>query len=179
MIDQSQWFERKFEFNFPPGVFPCILERLRGTPARLDEMVRSYPPDILTVRVGGGWSIQEHAGHLFDLDELHDARIDDFLAGAKVLRPADLQNRKTFEANHNAQSIDSILRSFRAARHQFVQRLEGLDDKIIARSAIHPRLQTPMRVIDMAFFVAEHDDHHAARMAHLAGILVSRIPGEG
>jgi hypothetical protein len=33
---------------------------------------------------------------------------------------------------------------------------------------VHPRLQQPMRVVDMAFFVAEHDDHHLARMTQLA-----------
>ncbi len=26
--------------------------------------------------------------------------------------------------------------------------------------ALHPRLNQPMRVIDLAQFVAEHDDHH-------------------
>ena len=88
-----------------------------------------------------------------------------------MLRPADVQNRKTFEANHNTNPIGSILRAFRIARHHFVNRLEAMDDNMIARSAIHPRLQKPMRVIDMGFFVAEHDDHHLARMTELARTL--------
>ena len=167
-MKQLNWIERKFEFNLPLGVYPCILERLRGTPARLEEMIHSYPPTILTMRVDDRWSIQEHVGHLLDLDELHDARIDDFLSGAKALRPADMQNRKTFDANHNAKSIELILQSFRSARYHFVRRLEELNDEIIARSAIHPRLQKPMRVIDMAFFIAEHDDHHLASIARLS-----------
>jgi hypothetical protein len=171
MTEQSKWFERTFDFTNPPGVFPCILERLRGTPARLEEMVRAFPPEILAVKIEGTWSIQEHAGHLFDLDALHDARIDDFLSGAALLRPADLQNRKTNEAGHNGKPIESILLSFRAARGNFVGRLEALEESVLTRTAIHPRLQKPMRVIDMALFVAEHDDHHAARMRHLARIL--------
>jgi len=36
------------------------------------------------------------------------------------------------------------------------------------RTALHPRLQQPMRVLDMAFFTAEHDDHHLARMTELS-----------
>lgn len=35
------------------------------------------------------------------------------------------------------------------------------------RSALHPRLLTPMRLIDFLAFVAEHDDHHLAEIAWL------------
>ena len=31
-----------------------------------------------------------------------------------------------------------------------------------------PRLGTPMRLVDLAFFVAEHDDHHLAQITFLA-----------
>ena len=30
----------------------------------------------------------------------------------------------------------------------------------LARTALHPRLRQPMSVVDLCFFVAEHDDHH-------------------
>jgi hypothetical protein len=33
---------------------------------------------------------------------------------------------------------------------------------------VHPRLGTPMRLVDMMFFVAEHDDHHLATITELA-----------
>jgi len=36
-------------------------------------------------------------------------------------------------------------------------------------SALHPRLGTPLRLIDHALFVAEHDDHHLARIGGLLG----------
>ena len=171
MVTQSKWFERTFDFSFSTGVLPCILERLRGTPARLDEVVKLLPPGILTTRIDYKWSIQEHVGHLVDLDELHEGRVDDFLSGAKVLRAADLENKKTNEANHNANSIQNLLRQFRSGRQRFVGRLEQLDDKQVALVAEHPRLKRPMRVVDMAFFVAEHDDHHLARMNQLARML--------
>jgi hypothetical protein len=38
----------------------------------------------------------------------------------------------------------------------------------LSASAVHPRLQQPMRLVDMLYFVAEHDDHHLARMTALA-----------
>ncbi|HEX9652818.1 MAG TPA: DinB family protein [bacterium] len=164
MVTQIKWFERKFNFDYPIGIFPCIIERLRGTPARLEELISSLPAKVLTIRVNDGWSIQEHVGHLGDLETLHDGRIDDFLANAKVLRAADLTNRKTREADHNRQPIKKLLDSFRDLRENFVKRLEELDEEIVSRSALHPRLKQPMRVIDMAFFTAEHDDHHVAKM---------------
>jgi hypothetical protein len=38
-------------------------------------------------------------------------------------------------------------------------------------SALHPRLKTPMRIIDLFLFVAEHDDHHLARITELARLI--------
>ena len=170
-MNSMKWVEREFNFDFPVELFPCILERVRGTPSRVEEIARSYAPGILTIRVGNGWSIQEQVGHLLDLDDLHEARLEDYALKAKVLRPADMTNKKTSEANHNAKPIDELLRSFRQARGRFVKRLEEMDDEMLARIALHPRLQKPMRMVDMAFFVAEHDDHHLASITRLARML--------
>ncbi|MBI1803043.1 MAG: DinB family protein [Ignavibacteriae bacterium] len=174
MITQTNWIDRTFNFDFPAGLFPCILERVRGTPSRVKEMVQRYPRNIRTVRMNDGWSIQEHVGHLYDLDELHEGRIDDFLSGVQILRAADMTNRKTYQANHNANSIEAVVHSFKVARARFVQRLETLDDQQITLTAEHPRLKRPMRLVDMVFFVAEHDDHHLARMSALARVLQQR-----
>ncbi len=172
-MKRIRWVERQFDFNLPIGVFPCVVERLRGTPARLEEMVRSIPRSVLRVRRDGAWSIQEQVGHLFDLDELHEGRLEDYAAHLAVLRPADMENKKTYAANHNEAAIEDLLASFRAARTQFVRRLEALDEAQVAASALHPRLQKQMRVIDLALFVAEHDDHHLASITELARSLAA------
>ena len=90
-----RWFDRKFEFVMPMELFPVVVERLRGTPARIEDKVRALPQEVLTHRDGERWSIQEHIGHLLDLDELHTGRLDDYLKGEPVLRSADLRNKKT------------------------------------------------------------------------------------
>ncbi len=174
MVEQTRWVGRTFEFNQPIGIFPCILERFRGTPARLEEMIREFPPSILTTRVDGGWSIQEHAGHLWDLEELGEKRLSEFLARASTLKAADMQNKKTYEANHNGNSIVNILREFRKDREGLVRKLDQLDEEQVGISSIHPRLNKPMRVIDWVYFMAEHDDHHLARMRGLGRILRHR-----
>lgn len=162
-----RWFDRRFAFDLPAGMFPFVVERLRGTPARIEDKVRGLPPALLTRRDGDSWSIQEQIGHLLDLDELHAGRLDDFLAGTPVLRAADLTNRKTAEAEHNQRPLADLLAAFRREREAFVVRLDAWDLGTMSRTALHPRLQQPMRVLDMAFFTAEHDDHHLARMTEL------------
>jgi len=163
-----KWTDRRFTFDLPEALFAVVVERLRGTPARIEDKVRGLSPAVLTRRDGDAWSIQEHIGHLLDLDELHAGRLDDFLAGAAVLRPADMTNRKTWEANHNQRPLEQLLHDFRRERERFVARLDAWDEGLLSLTALHPRLNQPMRVIDMAFFTAEHDDHHLARMTELA-----------
>jgi hypothetical protein len=167
-MERTKWFEREFDFSLPVGVFPSVVERLRGTPARLEELVRSLPPEILTRRRGEAWTIREQVGHLIDLDELHEARLEDYARGLDTLRPADVTNRKTFEAGHNDAATEDLLARFRAARRRLVRRLEALSAEGVAATAVHPRLGKRMRVIDMAVFVAEHDDHHLASITELS-----------
>lgn len=157
----------------PIGLFPCGVERLRGTPARIEDLIRHLPKDFLTTRIDGAWSIQEHIGHLLDLGELDDQRLMDYLAGAEILTPADMQNRKTSEANHNAKAVEDILQRFRESRLGLIKKLERLVENQVAISSIHPRLKQPMRVVDWCYFVAEHDDHHVAKIAQLARTLLN------
>src|SRR5215813_10982191 len=126
MPESGLWFERRFEFSFSADLFPNLCVRLRGTPARLEEMLRDRPRDLLIARQEERWSIQEQAGHLLDLESLWSARVDDFVGGKPHLSPADLQNRKTHEANHNARNIQELLSEFRSARTALAEKLETL-----------------------------------------------------
>src|SRR5262249_46943787 len=148
--------------DLPLGRFPNILERLRGTPARVEERTRALPRALLVARPGDGWSIQEQVGHLLDLEALWLQRVEDFYAAVVDLTAADLANRKTHEANHNARDLADLLHEFRASRTRLVRRMEEAGAEVLGRTARHPRLGTAMRLIDHALFVAEHDDHHLA-----------------
>jgi len=166
-MDRQKWFERKFEFSFPVELHPNLSARLRGTPARLEETLRGRSHEILVRKVQEKWSAQEHAGHLLDLEPLWLARVSDYVAGSGELTATDLQNRKTDEANHNARPLEQILTGFRAARKKLLMRLDGQDASLFARAIPHPRLKTPMRLVDHLYFVAEHDDHHLAQIWEL------------
>jgi uncharacterized damage-inducible protein DinB len=167
MSEVPVWYERKFEFSFPVEQFPNICVRMRGAPARLEEMLRAAPQDQRLSKPEGKWSAQEHAGHLLDLESLWMARVDDFLKGGDELTVADLRNRKTDEANYNARPLQSILADFRSSRLRLVDRADKLQPELFSRSMLHPRLKTPMRLVDHLFFVAEHDDHHLAKIWEL------------
>jgi len=156
------WFERNFEFTFPVKQYPNFCVRLQGTPARLEEVLLGVSRDALVFNPGDKWSAQEPAGHLLDLEPLWMARVYDFLKGGDTLTVADLTNRKTHEANHNARPLAEILAEFRRARLLLVDRLEKFEPDLFARSMLHPRLKQPMRLVDHLYFVAEHDDHHMA-----------------
>ena len=166
-MKKTKLFDRKFNFDNQQNIFPSIIDRLIGTPARLEEKLKSIPADILEMKPEGTWSIKENIGHLTDLESLWQGRLQDFLNGEKELRPTDLANRKTDEANHNAKSLEELLKEFRQVRMQTISLIENLDDEIIFRSALHPRLKTPMRTMDSFLFVAEHDDHHLARITEI------------
>jgi uncharacterized damage-inducible protein DinB len=161
------WFERKFEFSIPLELYPNVCARLRGTPARLEEVLRDQPEPILIAKPQEKWSAQEHAGHLADLEPLWLARVEDYVASSDMLTVTDLSNRKTDEANHNARSLEHILADFRAARQMLLTQIDKAGTSLFARAIPHPRLKTPMRLIDHLHFVAEHDDHHLARIWEL------------
>jgi uncharacterized damage-inducible protein DinB len=170
MSQVPAWFERRFEFTFPLDQYPNVCIRLRGTPPRLEEMMGGISHDRLIAKaMDGKWTAQEHAGHLLDLEPLWMARVKDFLEDGTTLTVADLTNRRTDEAKHNHRELGEILARFREARLDLVNRLAEFQPALFARSLIHPRLKQPMRLVDHLYFVAEHDDHHLARIWEMIG----------
>ena len=167
IIKQGKWFERKFDLGLPLEYLPPLLERLRGTPVRLEERLQHIQREQLIYKPGEAWSIQEHVGHFGDMEELWRSRLEDFKTGAAELRPADLENRKTREAKHNYRKLWELQEEFREWRMEFVTDIEKCDGSALTHTALHPRLKLPMNLVDHAFFVAEHDDHHLAAIGFM------------
>jgi hypothetical protein len=174
MGNRIKWTDRTFDFNFPTGLYPEMIERLRGVPSRLEEHCRDVPGEVLTFQQDRRWSMQENAGHLLDLESLVQQRIGEYKSGAEVLHAADMSNRKTYEASHNDVAIQTILTNFRRERMITVDQLSNLDAEMFARVALHPRLNVNMRLIDMLYFQAEHDDYHLTRISELRRSLLAK-----
>src|SRR6185436_16744599 len=112
----KRWFDRRFELGLSAGEAAALLARLARTPDSIAAALGALPEHVRLHKPEGRWSIQEHAGHLLDLEPLWSRRLDDFESGAPVLHPADLQNRQTDEARHNERPPAALTDAFRSAR---------------------------------------------------------------
>ncbi len=168
MKPYPRWFDRRFEFTLGAELYPVVLERLRGLLPRVHTKLAVIPRELAARRVADTWSIQENLGHLLDLESLWLGRLHDFYQASPVLRPADLENRKTHEADHNRADLDALVDALEQARGDLLHCFDAMAPEDFSRVAKHPRLDQPMRVIDLALFVAEHDDHHLARITAIA-----------
>lgn len=171
IMKQVKWFARSFDFSSDQNIFPSIIERLEGTPIRLERKITSIPASILNIKPGDKWSIQENMGHLIDLEPLWQGRLADILNGQEMLRETDLQNTKTHEAEHNTKEVRALVDEFEFLRGKTIELLSTLEEKDVFKHALHPRLKTPMRTMDLFLFVAEHDDHHLAEISRLTRAL--------
>ena len=188
-MKRTNWFDRQFSLIQDNGLFPGILERLEGTAARLrskmaiigGDLARSEdglpaeatsPAEVLTEAgaKAGRWSIKKEVGHLLDLEPLWHERALQIIGDETHLLKADLTNRKTHETDHDQVDITDLISRFAAEREKLMGVLSRVAEADLEKSALHPRLGTPMRLIDLAFFVAEHDDHHLAQITHLANL---------
>lgn len=166
-MKQIKWFDRKFDFSFEQNIFPSIRERLEGTPLLLKHKVDKIPSEFLILKKNGKWSIQENIGHLIDLEPIWQGRLKDILNNKVEMRAVDLENKKTDLANHNDKDINELLDEFKNIRALTLDELNKLSEKEVYKYALHPRLKTPMRIMDLFLFVAEHDDHHLSRISTL------------
>ncbi len=166
-MQQIKWFERKFDFSYQQNIFPAIIERLDGTPIRLETKIEQISSALLEIKPKDKWSIKENIGHLIDLEPLWKGRLDDILNDKEYLRSTDLENKKTDFAQHNKTDINDLLSQFRALRKITLEKLIALKETEVYKTALHPRLEKPMRTMDLFLFVAEHDDHHLARITEI------------
>jgi uncharacterized damage-inducible protein DinB len=165
--DVLPWLDYEWSFTAPVGLFRPLCERLRGTPARLEELLRGGPPGAAERQEADRWSIQEHAGHLCLVERLWDTRFRELLRGETALAPADMSNAATEAARLNEGPLSQVLGRFRSARAETLELLDSLKLEDAARVAHHPRLGVAMRLVDLCTFAAEHDDHHMAMIRAL------------
>jgi len=166
-MKQSKWFDRQFPIIEDNGLLPTIIERLEGTSVRLMSKIEGI--NFTQVKVlNDRWSIKQEIGHLLDLEPLWLERANQIINNNPRLVAADLTNKKTNEANHDERNVLDLVGEFAASRQRFTDLLRNVTDEDLQKESIHPRLGTPMKIVDLAYFVAEHDDHHLAKITFLS-----------
>ena len=163
------WNQRTIRFDRSVQEMPLLLERMAGTPARLAHLTRSLPREHLVLSREGKWSIMEHIAHLLHLDLRFQARVDDFVARRSELCRIDLDHHHREVNGHRDRTLGDLLEEFRLGRSVLVRRIRQMDDSVLGQRAMHPCQHRPMSAVDMALWIAEHDDHHLATGRIIAG----------
>ena len=153
------WFERKLTFGLPKEMLPLYLERLAGTQVRLEHKVKGIDDRILSEKFENKWSVKQNIGHLAEVDEINNRRIDEMLAGTPVMSPAVFEPK-----DYNPWSVERVLDYFAKTRTENLRKYKSLSPAALEKSSIHPRLKVPMTPVDLAWFDAEHDDHHLVKI---------------
>ena len=166
-FDRPPWAQRKFSFVHPPWMLADFLERLRGVLPRLDALLVGVDDSRARLQLEGKWSIAQNIGHLSDVEELWQERLEDLKNGRKTFTPAVGSRFQELAKRHQERSVAETLRELEARRFRLVDALAHASPELQESSAFHERLQVPMRLVDCAQFYAEHDDHHLIRIRRL------------
>lgn len=167
-MNEVPWFERELVFGKPPELLPYFVERLEGTIVRIHSKVKNIPDAILSQRLNGKWSIKENIGHLAEVDEIANKRIMEMVQGVAILSPAVFEPQ-----NYNPWPIEKVVGYFETVRRSNLAKYRTLQKSDLLKSSQHPRLKVQMTPVDLAWFDAEHDDHHLVKITEILAQLKS------
>jgi hypothetical protein len=162
MVTPLVWFERQFTFGLPARMLPFYLLRLEGTIARMHALTHNIPDDILSQRPEGKWSVKQNIGHLAEVDEVSNQRIDQMKAGIATLLPAVFEPQ-----DYTNWPIHKLLEHFARIRTENIRKYESMAEIDLMKSSLHPRLKVQITPVDLAWFDAEHDDHHLLKVKEI------------
>jgi uncharacterized damage-inducible protein DinB len=165
-----EWFEREFKFGLPIGMLPFYMERLEGTCARIQAKVKNVPEEMLSYKLNGKWSVKENIGHLADVDEIAMKRIGEIISSISPMSSAVIQPQKEY----NKQAILKVIEHFMENRTSNLNAYRALDANELEKKSVHPRLKVSMTPVDLAWFDAEHDDHHLVRIGEIISVLLPK-----
>jgi uncharacterized damage-inducible protein DinB len=162
-MKELPWFERYLDFGKPKAMLPYYLDRLEGTIARIKAKVAGASEEVLSAPSNGKWSVKQNIGHLAEVDEIANRRIDEMVAGVSPMSPAVFEPK----LNYNEMPIQFVVDHFAKTRAENILKYKRLSDEELAKSSLHPRLKVMMTPVDLAWFDAEHDDHHLVKINFL------------
>jgi len=162
------WAHRPFHFPEDVSEMPSQMLHLKTFPSHLALTLREISKDKLTTRQDGKWSIQEHLGHLIDLEDLPTLRVKEILQGKDTLTPADMSNKNTWDKNYNEKNLYGLCESFIERRNKLVKLLAGFSDSQLLKWTYHERLHRNMSILDLTYFQCQHDHYHHEMIMHLA-----------
>ena len=168
---RPSWAQRTFAFVHPAWMLADLVERLRGLIPRLGPLLEGLEEDAAHHQVEGKWSIAQNIGHLSDVEELWQERLEDLRQGRRTYTAAVGARFQELAKRHQARALPVILAELERRRSRLVDALTRAPATLQEATAFHERLQVPMRLVDCAQFYAEHDDHHLLRIRTIRSLL--------
>jgi uncharacterized damage-inducible protein DinB len=169
-FDRPPWAQRKFAFVHPEWMLVDFVERLRGLVPRLLPLLEGVGDDVARRQHEGKWSIAQNVGHLSDVEDLWQQRLEELRQGRPAYAAADPAHYDRAAARHHGRPLSATVRELAERRARLVEALANAPPELQRAAAFHPRLKVPMRLVDCAQFYAEHDDHHLLRIRELRSI---------
>lgn len=170
-MQKLQWFERKFTFGLPAGMLPFYIERLQGTVIRIESKVHHVTDELLSQKLDDKWSVKQIIGHLAEVDEIATKRIGEMISGISPMAPAVFEPRN----DYNQLPAREVIAYLQRTRTANIRRYSELSETELKKSSLHPRLKVMMTPVDLAWFDAEHDDHHLVRISEIISLLTKSI----
>ena len=136
-------------------MLPFYLERLAGTVVRIHAKLSVIDDSILSEKFNGKWSVKQHIGHLAEVDRVASTRIIEMITGKPELSPAVFEPK-----DYSTWPLPQLLAYFGTIRRENISQYQKLNEEQLQMASMHPRLKVKMTPVDLAYFDAEHDDHH-------------------
>ena len=145
----------------PTVLNPAVRSRL--TPAivciRLEQKIKGQSEKLLSEKINDKWSVKQNIGHLAEVDEIANKRMDEMISSVAVMSPAVFEPK-----DYNPWPIEKVLDYFRKTRYKNLNKYKSLSEGDLTKSSLHPRLKVHLTPVDLAWFDAEHDDHHLVKI---------------
>ena len=158
-MNNLPWFERNLKFGYQKELLPYFLERLEGSIVRIEAKVKGVDDKILSSKPNDKWSIKQHIGHLAEVDGIAGKRMDEMVQGVSPMSPAVFEPQ-----DYNPWPIEKVIALFKTNRLKNLKKYQSLSETDLLKSSLHPRLKVQMTPVDLAWFDAEHDDHHLVKV---------------
>jgi len=155
-----KWFNRKFNFNISMEKLPELLGSMELSVLKFRKVTHGRFEKQLNYKPNGKWSIKEHIGHLWILESLWQRRFLEIKENKAKMSATDLTNQATNQSFFNQFSIEKLLSDFQEERANTIRIIENMSERDFQNSLHHTRLNQPMRIIDLMYFITEHDIHH-------------------
>jgi hypothetical protein len=100
------------------------------------------------------------------VDEIANKRLDEMVKGISPMSPAVFEPQ-----DYNPWPIEKVVEFFKTNRLKNLKKYQSLVEGDLIKSSLHPRLNVQMTPVDLAWFDAEHDDHHLVKINEIISIL--------